>query len=364
MKDKKRFLKRIFIVFAMVLVVSLIYKGYERWPSQNWKEYRSLVRIWPRLKKETIKSIRFTHPTNPQNGLENETFFQEIITTFSFRVRNANIVNEWPTGIEVPDQILPEFIKIINKAMKGKKTSWRHGGNCIWLGRMLIVTNKGKYIVHVETDISEKSGPIVYGEEWISYELGKFLAKYCFPDLKYKYILPPKEQVVAILLYPPKFSYPLAFFGDKKMAEKFLFETEFPDDPNGLQGVGKLYKIARLRKFGIETTIEGKEIIANNELKPNKIFGGRDWLEKIMNSYMAALKEAEEKEKYYPAMPDSIDARLVFMTKDRDYWKEIGLDENTVYDDYIKSEQLKEYFDELGLTKELLAKKPIKVSQD
>jgi hypothetical protein len=50
--------------------------------------------------------------------------------------------------------------------------------------------------------------------------------------------------------------------------------------------------------------------------------------------------------------------RIVFMTQEKDYWKEIGIDANTVYDDYIKSEQLKAYFDELGITKELLAGKP------
>ena len=358
--------KKLFIAFALVLAVYLTYRGYERWPSQNWKEYRSLVRIWPRLKREKIESIRFTQPMNPQTGLENETFFQEIITTFSFRIRNTNVIKEWPAGIEVPKENLQECIKIIDKAMKGKSPSWGLGGIDIWLGRMLIVTDKGKYIVHVETDISEVAGPKVYGEEWASYELGKFLAKYCFLNLKYKYILPPKEQVMAVLLYPPKFSPPIAFFGDKKLAEKLLFETKFSDDPNGILGLGELYKHTRLRKFGIESRIEGKEIITGNELKPRKIFGGRDWLEKIMDAYKAALKEAEEEEKYYPGMPNSFDVRIVFMTQDQDCWKEVVIDENenTVYDDYIKSEQLKAYFDELGLTRELLAEKPSTVSQD
>jgi len=326
--------KKLFIALALVLV------------------YRSLVRIWPRLKREKIESIRFTQAMNPQTGLENETFFQEIITTFGFRVIDANVVKSWPLGYEVPEENLPECIKIIDKAMKDKSID-------IWLGRMLIVTDKGKYIVHVETDISEVAGPKVYGEEWTSYELGKFLAKCCFPNLKYKYILPPREQVVAILLYPPKFSPPLAFFGDKKLAEKLLFETRFLDDPNGIKGIGSLYKLTRLRTFGVETRIEGKEIITGNKLKAKHTFEGRSWLEKIMDAYEIALKEAEEKEDYYPGRPDHFDARIVFMTQDGDCWKEIGIDENAVFDDYIKSEQLKAYFDELGLTKELLVGEPV-----
>jgi hypothetical protein len=179
-------------------------------------------------------------------------------------------------------------------------------------------------------------------------------------NLEYKYSLPSKEQVVAILLYPPKFSPPLAIFGDKKLAEKLLLETEFPDDPNGIQGAGKLYKFARLRKFGVETKIEGREIIIDNELKPKMVFEGRDWLEKIMDAYEVALKEAEQREKYYPGGPETFNARIVFMTRDNDYWKKIAISENVVYDDYIKSERLKECFDELGLTKELLQKNQTK----
>jgi len=363
-EKKKRFvLKRLFTALALVLVVYLIYKGYERWPSQNWKEYRSLVRIWPRLKKEKIESIKFCQG----DSWYNDTFFQLMVTTFSFRIIDANVVKEWDTNYEVPKENLTECIKIIDKTMKKAQRPWWLGGISypIWpLAKMLIVTNKGKYIFHIETDISKAAGPKVYGEEWMSYELGKFLANYCRPDLEYKYDLPPKEQVVAVLLYPPKQSPPLAIFGDKKLAEKLLFETNFSDNPNGIRGLGELYKLTRLCRFGVETSIEGKEIVTGNELKPRKIFRGRDWLEKIMDAYEAALKEAKEKEKYYPGMPDSFDARIVFMTQDRDCWKEIGIDENTVYDDYIESEQLKAYFDELGLTKELLAKKPSKISQN
>lgn len=362
-KKKKRFIKRLFIALAMVLVIYLTYKGYERWPSQNWKEYRSLVRIWPRLKKEEIKSIRFTQPMTAQAGLENETFFQEIVTTFSFRVRKEDDINSWVPGFEVPKENLPECVKIIDKAMKGTSPSWGLGGRCIWLGRMLIITDKGKYIAHVETDISKVAGPKVYGEEWVSCELGKFLAKYCFPHIEHTYFLPPKEQTVAILLYPPKFSLPLVIFGDKKLAEKLLFETEVLDGPNGLKGIGNLYKFTQLRKFGIKTKKEAGEIVFGKELEPKKIFKGRNWLEKIMDAYEIALKEAEEKGKYYPGL-DNFVGRIVFMTRDGNYWKEIGISDNAVYDDYIESEQLKAYFDELGLVDELLAEKLSKGNQN
>ena len=343
-KKKKRFIKRLFIALALVLVVYLIYKGYERWPSQNWKEYRSLVRIWPRLKKEKIESIRFTQPMTAQAGLENETFFQEIVTTFSFRVRKEDDINSWIPGFEVPKENLPECIKIIDKAMKGTSPSWGLGGNSIWLGRMLIVTDKGKYIVHVETGISKVARSRVYGEEWTSYELGKFLVQYCFHEHEYQYVVPPKEQTVAILLVSQGtallVSPPVALFGDKELAEKRIYVDR-----------------------------NEAEKAAGRSLEPKMLFEGRVWLEKVVDAYEIAAKKAqekkkEEKEAYYPGDIHALDARIVFITRDGFYWKGIGISDNTVYDDYIESEQLKAYFDELGLVKELLAEKPSKVSQN
>ena len=84
---------------------------------------------------------------------------------------------------------------------------------------------------------------------------------------------------------------------------------------------------------------------------------GPQWLEKIMDAFETALKEAREKEKYYPGDPDVYDARIVFMTRDDDCWKWIRIDNNSIYDDYIKSEQLKKYFDELDLSAEIFAQK-------
>jgi hypothetical protein len=350
--------KIIFVALALVLIIYIIYRVYERWPLQNWKEYGSLVKIWPRLKKEKIESIRFTDSLSR----ENDTIFQLMITMFSFRIIDANVVKEWPSGYEVPKGNLPECIKIIDKVIKNvQKPWWLWGCRPVSpLEKMLVVTDKGKYIFRVATDISEVDRPKVYGRDWSSYELGRFIAKYCCPDIEYKYDLPPKEQVMAVLLYPPKISPPLALFGDKKMAEKFIFEPKFLNDPNGIKGAAEIYKFTRLRTFGVETKIEGKEIITGTELKPEKIFEGREWLEKIMDAYEDALKEAKEKDKYYPGMPDPFNARIVFMTEEGDCWKKLGVDANSVFDDYIKSEQLKKYFDELGLTKELLAAEPNK----
>lgn len=357
--------RKIYVALALILVVYLLCLANEKQPTQNskedescssqdWKEYRSLVKIWPQLKQEKIESIRLTDSFS----LENETFSEVMFITLGFRVIDANIVEEWPRGYEIPEENLPECVEIIDKVMK-KALTGATGYPVSQFGeKMLIVTDKGKYIFRIGTDISEVAKKaIVYGEDWKSYELGKFIVKYFHPDIEYKYDFPSKEQVVAVLVYPPTKSPPLAFFGNKKLAEKLLFETEFLNDPNGIQGLGELVRFGRLCKFGVETRVEGKEIITASELKPKKIFEGRNWLEKIMDAYLAAIKEAEEKEKYYPSKPKSFNARLVFMTRDGDCWKQMGIDENSVFDDYIKSQQLKEYFDELGLTKELLAEK-------
>jgi hypothetical protein len=174
-KKKKRFIKALFIALAMVLVVYLIYKGYERWPSQNWKEYRSLVRIWPRLKKGKIESITFCIPTTFETT---DSLFQEMVEAFGFRTRDTNDIKSWPIIFQVPKENLPECIKIIDKAMKGARPNWVSRKNILWLQRMLIVTDKGKYIVHdIEVNITNKGKSEVHGEEWKSYELGEYLKK-------------------------------------------------------------------------------------------------------------------------------------------------------------------------------------------
>lgn len=354
--------KIILIVFvSTIFIFFLIYWGYNRWVMQRWREYRSLVNVWPLVKNEKTESILFCYTPYPEIAkVEEDSFFSlfknEIVETYGFRTRDENDVNSWDVEFEIPKENLQECIKIIDKAMKGAELSWPFIHpivKTLWRERMLIVTNRGKYIVdHIDVHVSNVDSPRVYGDEWTSYELGKFIAKHFFPEIEYNYSFPSKEQVVAILLYPPKISPPLALFGDKEMVDELLFKKEFPE-PNGVHGIASLYKFTCLKTFGIEIKKEGTKFIPSNELKPKHIFEDRQWLEKIMDAYEAALREAEGKEKYYPGVLDTYNARIVFMTRDKDYWKEIAIDENSVCDDYIKSEQLKKYFDELGLTKEL-----------
>jgi hypothetical protein len=249
-------------------------------------------------------------------------------------------------GLEITD---PEKIKQTLHLIETAKKA--NNGSIVWLGRMGIVTEKHKFIIPAEG--GEKA---IYGLDWTSKELRKKLWEWGWDRKVYKYDLPSKGQVVAILLYPLKKSPPLALFGDRKLAEKLVFEPNVRDDPNGIIGLSSLYKTGRMLKFGFEfKKEEGKWITISNELEPKKIFEGRDWLEKIMDAYEAALKEAEEREKYFPMEMDNYVGRIIFMTQEKDYWKKISFDANTVFDDYIKSEQIKTYFDELGLTKELLA---------
>ncbi len=197
--------KKIVIVPVLVLVVFLIYWGYERWPSQKWREYRSLVRLWPRLQKEKIKSISFFVAANPDIG-KNDVVF------------------------EVPEENLQECIKLFDKAFENVKpvsSPWQTIRGFIPVSpssKVRIVTDKGKYIFPVETDISGVSRGHVHGREWLSFELGEYLYNIGFPCKEYKYELPAKEQTLAILMSPRrKFIYPpIAVFGDIKLAEKVI----------------------------------------------------------------------------------------------------------------------------------------------
>jgi hypothetical protein len=146
-----------------------------------------------------------------------------------------------------------------------------------------------------------------------------------------RYRIPSTERTVAILLYPPYLnpldngpnSYqPIALFGNKELTDKLM---------------GKL-------------------------LKPKKVFEGRDWLVKIMDAYRNALKEAEEN-KFRRDIGDET-GDIIFVTTHKGYIRAIGVDTNSVYEHYMESELLKKYFDELGLTKELLAREPNKAPQN
>jgi hypothetical protein len=135
-----------------------------------------------------------------------------------------------------------------------------------------------------------------------------------------KYFVSPIDKTIAILLYPSCVSsnsyQPSVLFGDKKLAEKLM----------------------------------GKS------LEPEKIIEERTWLEKIINAYGTALKEA--KKKNFHRQGYEFMGQIIFVTMEKGYMQQVDIDENTVYNNYMESKQLKAYFDELGLTKELLAGEP------
>lgn len=340
-----------------ISAVSLFYWACDKILTKDPAQYRHLVELWQQVKEEKIESIKFIPAINSDTrAVNNEIFLEEMLTHCGSYIVDVNTLKCLSSGIQVPKASLPECIEVIDKLIKSKSPDWVRQRGQVWLEKMLIVTNRGQYMAQIGMDSSEISGPMIYGEEWKSNELGKFLAKHCFPDLEYEYTIPPKEQVVAILLYAAESSLPLAIFGDKKLAEEILFDTDFSDDPNGFGGIKKLYKLIRLYRFGVEVEIGKEGTITNNKLESQRLFEDYEWLEKIMDAYEIAVENAKGREKYYPGLK-SFDARIVFMTLYKDYWKEIVITENTVSDDYMRSPQLKGYFDELGLTEELLAAK-------
>jgi hypothetical protein len=132
-----------------------------------------------------------------------------------------------------------------------------------------------------------------------------------------RYNVPPTEKTVAILLYSPNNDrdHPVALFGDKALTEELI-----------------------------------KEELTGTSLKPKKEFVGRDWLEKIMDSYRTALKEAEERKLF---RREDIKGEMIFVTQKKGYVRRIGIDANTIYERHMESELLKKYFDELGLMGEI-----------
>jgi len=309
--------------FGQDLYAAVRYYCWTAPPSGNWIKCNKVKYVRRYLRKEKVQKIAFCY----------------------LGAYEENLPDTWKGWEIVEPERIKQTLQLISSAKKDINAA------NLWLGRMVIITDKHKFIIPVEC-----GSKAVYGWDWTSKELRKKLWEWGYDHKVYKYDLPSAEQVVAILLYPPKLSLPLAFFGDKKLAEKLLFEPQIRDEPNGIKGIANLYKFARLREFGFESN--------SNKLESKKIFEGRDWLDKIMDVYEVALEQAIEREKYFPMELDSAVGRIVFITQDGFYWKGIGISENTVYDDYIKSEQLKAYFDELGLTKELLAGEPNKAHKN
>lgn len=278
-------------------------------PSKDWIECARIKGAWKYLKNENVQKIAFCD-INPD------------FTNLS----PDNYLNCWE--IVEPNRI-KQMLKLIHVAKNADNHS------IVWRGRIKIITDKHKLIIPVGVGDYK-----VYGLEWTSSELRKQLWKWGYGQQVYEYVVPPKKQTVAILLYSKHFKgfRPLGIFGDKKLAEELM--------------------------YGIKS--KAGEIIVGKQFAPKKTFEGRYWLEKIMEAYEIAIKEAKEREKgsYFPAPFDAFDCRIGFITRDEFYWKGIGVAENAVYDDYIESEQLKAYFDELGLVDELLAERLSKEHQN
>jgi hypothetical protein len=272
-----------------------------------------MTEMWPQLKKEGIESIRFCYAMSPEYGYDTLSDFRENVNTFGFRERVAEVVKWWPTTNKVPKEKLSEFIEIIDESIKKADGTYISVSQIF---KMMIITGKGNYIF------------LFPGEKCVSDELSKFLVEYCKPSHEHWFALPSKEQTEAIVIFSIRHTKdlhdsmlvwpPIALFGDKNEAEKLL----------------------------------------DRSFEPEMVFEGREWLDKILDAYEIANKEA--KEAHYRINDSSVlKGWIVFLTQDEFYWKGIGIGDNTVIGESIKeSKQLKAYFDELGLTKELLAGEP------
>jgi hypothetical protein len=122
----------------------------ERRPQSNWKEYSNLLGLWPHVQKEKIERISFC----------DEPLGVDIDSRASR---------------DVPKEKLDECIRLIDKAVRDADRQFKWGP--YWEGRMKIITDKGKYLVPAETEISNTASPKVYGNGWSSNELGEFLKK-------------------------------------------------------------------------------------------------------------------------------------------------------------------------------------------
>jgi len=334
MKKKKQIA---LIAIGLILSLYLSYQVYERWPAEkteNWKKYDSLIRIWPRLKREGIENIKVCFVFNPQTRFRGASS-DDIKEMLSFRVMDANVVKWWTIYQEVPKDCLPECVTILDKTMKGMWWKWKWlitPHSCIRAScKMLIVTKKGKYIVNAGLDNSS-----ICSSTWKSEKLNCEL-------IDGSRFVPPKEQIISIVIFPqmehlgPKLSVP-------SYNHPGRFIVIFPQTEDIRPKRSHLLDYNPVALFGDKKTTEK---LFGKSLEPKMVFEGRDKLEKIVDEYNSALKEGKVlSDQYF----------LIFVTQDWFYWKAIYLDTNTVYDRYIASKPLKAYFDELGITKELLTR--------
>jgi hypothetical protein len=100
-KERTFMKKAIFVLVCVCCVMSIncygasdsnVADSNERGPSRSWKEYGSLVKIWPHLKQEKIESIRFCEAISLEYGYDLESDFQQNVNTFGFRERAADVV--------------------------------------------------------------------------------------------------------------------------------------------------------------------------------------------------------------------------------------------------------------------------------
>jgi hypothetical protein len=176
------------ILIVLIATILLLLAGgiflriYNARSVSQWRESRSLVKIWPRLMAEKIESIKFCDAVNPKTGAwDTESNWQHIIEFFSYRKRDANEVKTWIIAFDIPKSCLPECVRLIDAAVK-KANFPVDAIISVWpYSRMLVITQKGKYIFNIDTDITNAAKSNVHGEDWVSYDLGEYLKKCGFP---------------------------------------------------------------------------------------------------------------------------------------------------------------------------------------
>jgi hypothetical protein len=131
--------------------------GVDRGPQNNWREYSTLVALWPRLQKEKIKSIGFCRELP---GVD---------------------IDIWHTW-HVPKENLDECVRLIDNTIQNADHDFKWGP--YYEERMKIITNKGKYLVPAEIERCNTNSPRLFGNGWSSPELGEFLKKcgFCNSD--------------------------------------------------------------------------------------------------------------------------------------------------------------------------------------
>ncbi|MFA7486214.1 MAG: hypothetical protein WCZ89_09330 [Phycisphaerae bacterium] len=199
------------------------------------------------------------------------------------------------------------------------------------MGKVVFVTKNKAYI----RNGIEFNDRVAYDNYMESAILRDYFKELGFIPIKLeqaeKSFIPLKGEIIAILIYSGYCSKnflmtpPLALLGNKNLTEKLLYGD---------------------KKF--------IEKLSGQNLDPKKIFEDANWIEKIRDAYKTAIQEAEGQKSIHEINYEGI-GDIIFLTLNKGYIKPILINTNAVLDGYMESEQLKKYFDELGLTEELLA---------